>query len=105
MALGWIGAITVRLGRQGVERLMLALDGRALWAAGAAQACPEAHEAEERSIISQGEKCWGLARLRFRIFAERRRRDVVAILGIRAPVRLETLRMFVTGRAPKFGGP
>ena len=53
MALGWIGAIMVRLGRQGVERLMLALDGRALWAVGAAQACPEAHEAEERSIIAQ----------------------------------------------------
>jgi hypothetical protein len=52
IALGWIGAIMVGLGRQGVERLMLALDGRALWAAGATQAYPGAYEAEERSIIA-----------------------------------------------------
>ena len=34
------GAIMVGLGRPGVERLMLALDGRALWAAGSHASVP-----------------------------------------------------------------
>ena len=47
ITLGWIRSTMVGLGRQGVEQLMLALDGRALWAAGAARACPEIHGGEE----------------------------------------------------------
>ena len=47
----------------------------------------------------------GLARLRVRYWQNEVAGTLHRFLGIQAPGRLETLRIFVTGRAPKFGGP
>ena len=81
MPLGWIWRDYGWPRSSGVKRLMRALDGRALRAAGAAQACPEAREGEECSIRVQGEPVVGLARLRVRYSRNEVAGDDAPILG------------------------